>query len=308
MTDEGTDASRDLQRRAAELQDVWCTAVDTSDLEAIQALFAPGGRFLTRGRLMDAAERAQFFTELWAESPSRSTHVCRDVRATHGQDGIQVTARLAATFVLPDGSIRVAWGHYDDLATETPEGLRFLSKEVTLERVELHTEQRHLVRPELDHTAIAVPEGELARLVELFADILGGTLASGGLEPVTGLRSAHVTFPGGGKVELLEPTRSGPVDDFLHARGSGVHHLTVLVDDVDDTVARLDAAGFRAIGRSEPTTSWHEAYVHPRDAAGCLIQLVRAGAGYGNPVPVTIEDILGDRWTWVDRRPQPVSD
>ena len=296
-----TGPSADLDRQAAELQTAWCAAVDTHDLAEVQSLFADGGTFFTRGRLMDAAERAEFFTGLWADGADRSTHVCREVTATPDGDAIAVTARLSATFILADGSVRVAWGRYDDRAVSTEDGLRLLAKRITLERVELHTEARHGTRPELDHVGVAVDD--LSRMIGLLTDVLGGTLLSGGLEPARGLRSAQVTFAGGGKVELLEPTKPGPVRDFLTARGPGVHHITVLVDDIDRTVARLDAAGFRTVGRGEPSARWDEVYIHPRDAAGCLIQLVRAGAGYGEPVPITTAEILADEWTWVDQVP-----
>ena len=290
-----------LDRRAAAMEAAWCTAVDTHDLAAVQSLFVAGGTFFTRGRLMDAVERAEFFTGLWAESADRSTHVCRDVRAVQDGDAIVVTARLTATFILADGSVRVAWGWYDDRAVSTEDGLRLVAKQITLERVELQTEARHGVRPELDHVGVAVDD--LGRMIDLLTGVLGGTLLSGGLEPARGLRSAQVTFAGGGKVELLEPTKPGPVRDFVAARGPGVHHLTVLVEDVDETVARLRAAGFRTVGRGEATERWDEVYIHPRDAAGCLIQLVRAGAGYGEPVPITAAEILADEWTWVDQVP-----
>jgi methylmalonyl-CoA/ethylmalonyl-CoA epimerase len=295
----------DLDQQARQLQAAWCTAVDTHDLAAVQSLFADGGTFFTRGRLMDAAARAEFFTGLWNTGTDRSTHVCRDVVATPDGDTVTVSARLTATFILADGSVRLAWGRYDDRAVSTPDGLRLVAKRITLERVELCTEERHRTRPELDHVGVAVDD--LARMIRLLTEVLGGSLLSGGLDPRTGLRSAQVTFAGGGKMELLEPTRPGPVRDFVTAHGPGVHHVTVLVDDIDATIARLDAAGFRTVGRGEPTDRWHEVYVHPRDAAGCLIQLVRAGAGYGEPVPVTAAEILADDWTWVEQVPVRVS-
>jgi len=291
----------ELDRQAAALQAAWCTAVDTHDLAAVQSLFVPGGTFRTRGRLMDDAGRAEFFTGLWAAGDDRSTHVCRDVVATRTGDTVAVHAELTATFILGDGSVRAVWGHYDDVAAPTADGLRLVAKDITLDRVELRGADRHGVRPELDHVGVAVDD--LGRMIRLLTEVLGGSLLSGGLEPRTGLRSAQVTFAGGGKVELIQPTEDGPVRDFVAARGPGVHHVTVLVDDVDDTIARLSAAGFRTTGRSEPTDMWHEVYVHPRDAAGCLFQIVRAGRGYGEPVPVTPAAILADEWTWTDQVP-----
>jgi methylmalonyl-CoA/ethylmalonyl-CoA epimerase len=295
----------DLDRQAAELQAAWCRAVDTHDLAAVQSLFADGGSFFTRGRLMDAGQRAEFFTTLWDQGSDRSTHVCRQVRAVPEGDAITVTARLTATFILADGSVRTAWGRYDDRAVSTADGLRLLSKRITLERIEQRTEALHGVRPEFDHVGIAVDD--LGRMIHLLTDVLGGSLISGGHNVERGLRTAQVTFAGGGKVELLEPTAPNPVRDFVAGRGPGMHHLTVLVEDVDETVAALEAAGFRTVGRGTSSERWDEVYVHPRDAAGCLIQVVRAGAGYGEPVPITAAEILADEWTWVDQIPVRVT-
>lgn len=160
---------------------------------------------------------------------------------------------------------------------------------------------RH-ARPALDHVGIAVED--LAAATALFATGLGGSLVAGGLEPGTGLRSVHVAYPGGGKVELLQPTGPGPVADFLARRGQGVHHLTVLVDDVPSAVARLTSEGHEMVGTDTTTEAWHESYVSPRSAMGCLVQLVRPGPDYGRPTAVAIDDVVADRWTWVDRQPR----
>jgi methylmalonyl-CoA/ethylmalonyl-CoA epimerase len=160
---------------------------------------------------------------------------------------------------------------------------------------------RH-ARPALDHVGIAVDD--LAAAAALFATGLGGSLVAGGLEPGTGLRSVHVAYPGGGKVELLQPTGPGPVADFLARRGQGVHHLTVLVDDVPSAVARLTSEGHEMVGTDTTTAAWHESYLSPRSAMGCLVQLVRPGPDYGRPTAVAIDDVVADRWAWVDRRPR----
>jgi hypothetical protein len=94
---------------------------------------------LTRGTLMTAPERDAFFTELWASGTDRSTHVCREVRATRAGDEVTIHALLTATFILADGSVRLAFGHYDDLAEITAAGLRLKAKRVLLDRIEVVT-------------------------------------------------------------------------------------------------------------------------------------------------------------------------
>lgn len=128
-------AMTELNQQAAALETAWCAAIDTGDLPAVQAMFAEGGTFFARGRSMDAAERADFFTALWAGG-DRGTHVTRDVTAVPDGDRVAVTAPLTATFIHPDGSVRVVRGHYDDVAVSTPGGLRLVSKKITIERSE----------------------------------------------------------------------------------------------------------------------------------------------------------------------------
>lgn len=78
-----------------------------------------------------------------------------------------------------------------------------------------------------DHVAHAVPS--IRDLLPLYRDILGGEVAGGGFNDWGGHLGVHFTFPGGGRVELLEPIQpdSSSVGRFLerNPRG-GLHHLT----------------------------------------------------------------------------------
>jgi methylmalonyl-CoA/ethylmalonyl-CoA epimerase len=153
-----------------------------------------------------------------------------------------------------------------------------------------------------DHVGIVV--SDLERAVRTFADLLGARLVAGGTEAGAQVRSAFVEYPGGGKLELLQPIGPGPMADFLGKRGEGVHHFTLLVDDVEGVVQVLADAGVETTGLDISDPNWHEVYLRPRSAHGCLVQLVRPGADYGRPVEsLTLQDVLADRWEWRDRRP-----
>jgi hypothetical protein len=131
-----------LEEQAESLLTAYCAAVDGHHLDQLQALFTEDSTFLTRGTLMTAPERDVFFRELWAASDERSTHVCRDVRATRAGDEVTINALLTATFILSDGSVRMAFGHYDDLAEMTAAGLRLKAKRVIVDRTEVVTAER----------------------------------------------------------------------------------------------------------------------------------------------------------------------
>jgi len=77
------------------------------------------------------------------------------------------------------------------------------------------------------------------------------------------------------------------------------------VQDLVATLVPLKAAGYRIVDEDLASPTWREAYVSPRSAHGCLVQLVQAGPDYEKPVNgITLEDVLEDRWEWVDQQPR----
>lgn len=78
-------------------------------------------------------------------------------------------------------------------------------------------------------------------------------------------------------IELLSPIEhDSPIGRFLDSRGSGVHHVAYLVDDLPAVLDYLAAAGVELIDR-QPRRGLHDwliAFVHPRACAGVLTELV----------------------------------
>lgn len=124
----------------------------------------------------------------------------------------------------------------------------------------------------LDHVAIAALE--LTDGWDLFSGVLGGSWAYGGDSP--GFWWGQVGFTTGPKIELLTPT-GGPdaafLERFLAARGAGPHHLNFIVPEIDDTLARVRAAGIEPVQVSLANPAWKEAFLHPKDAQGIVIQV-----------------------------------
>jgi hypothetical protein len=126
----------------------------------------------------------------------------------------------------------------------------------------------------LDHLAIGT--ADLTVGWELFGGLLGGTWAYGGDSP--GFWFGQLTFAEGPKIELLTPT-SGPdaafLQRFLAAHGAGPHHFNFLVTDIEATLAGLRALGIEPVGVNLTNPNWQEAFVHPRDAYGIVIQVAQ---------------------------------
>ncbi len=137
----------------------------------------------------------------------------------------------------------------------------------------------------LDH--VAVGTHTLTDGWELFGAVLGGTWAYGGQSP--GYWWGQLEFSAGPKIELLTPT-GGPdsafLERFLTARGPGPHHLNFIVPDIRAALSRVEAAGIKAVQVNLENPRWREAFLHPRNAYGIVIQLAeQSGPPPEHPAP-----------------------
>jgi methylmalonyl-CoA/ethylmalonyl-CoA epimerase len=152
----------------------------------------------------------------------------------------------------------------------------------------------------LDHLAIGTPA--LADGWELFGGVLGGTWAYGGDSP--GFWWGQLSFAAGPKIELMTPT-SGPdaafLERFLASRGAGPHHLNFIVSDFGATLAAVRALGIEPVGVNTDNPHWKEAFLHPRDVQGIVIQVAWQGgtppsdtppAELPGPGPATVFDLV----------------
>ena len=142
---------------------------------------------------------------------------------------------------------------------------------------------------DLDHLAIGTPA--LTDGWELFGGLLGGTWAYGGDSP--GYWWGQLEFATGPKIELLTPT-GGPdaafLERFLASRGAGPHHLNFLVSDITKALARTRAFGIEPVGVSLDNPRWKEAFLHPRQAHGIVIQLAQQEGSPVSPPPAGLPE------------------
>jgi len=121
----------------------------------------------------------------------------------------------------------------------------------------------------IDHVGIAVPDlTESRRIWDL---ILGQEPE---LEVVETQKVKAALYPCG--IELIAPTSDeSPISKFLAKRGTGIHHVTVEVDDIEAHLARLKEAGVRLINET-PTPGaggCRVAFLHPASTGGVLLEL-----------------------------------
>jgi methylmalonyl-CoA/ethylmalonyl-CoA epimerase len=140
---------------------------------------------------------------------------------------------------------------------------------------------RPMSMPAFDHIAMALPR--MADATAVLVGELGGTPHHGGASgPYT---FGQWSYAGGGRLEVLEPLGSdGFLHRFLQQRGAGVHHVTFTVPDLDAQCARARARGYRVVGYDASHPSWKEAFLHPKEAQGIVVQFAEAHGG-ADPSP-----------------------
>ena len=58
--------------------------------------------------------------------------------------------------------------------------------------------------------------------------------------------------------------------------GAGIHHVTFKVPGLRETRARATALGYGVVGYSATVPRWKEAFLHPKDALGIVVQIVES--------------------------------
>lgn len=126
----------------------------------------------------------------------------------------------------------------------------------------------------IDHLGIAVKDmAEAKRAYEA----LGFTIEAEHDVPSEKVKTAFISV-GESHLELLEPTDpSSVIAKFLEKR-SGVHHICLLVDDIEKTMAEMKAGGAQLLDEVPRIGAGgcRVAFIHPRSAAGVLLELKQA--------------------------------
>ena len=81
---------------------------------------------------------------------------------------------------------------------------------------------------------------------------------------------------GESSIELIKPTAEGAVSKFLAAKGEGIHHLAIVVDNIEQALAGAKQKGLRLIDE-RPRIGFGGnkiAFVHPAGMHGVLLELV----------------------------------
>jgi methylmalonyl-CoA/ethylmalonyl-CoA epimerase len=127
----------------------------------------------------------------------------------------------------------------------------------------------------IDHVGVAVED--IDAVLALYRDTLGMPLVHRETVSDQGVDAALLDV-GDGHIELLQPL--GPdtsVGKFIARRGAGLHHVAYRVEDVEDTLSKLAAAGLRLIDERPRAgiRGSRVAFLHPSSTGGVLTEIVQ---------------------------------
>ena len=126
----------------------------------------------------------------------------------------------------------------------------------------------------IDHIAVAVKDVDAG--IARYQTILGAELVEKAELSIMGNRmSAAYLKVGDGLIVLdgaVEP--DGFIAKFIERRGEGLHHLGIVVDDLDGYVEELEAAGVRIAHRESLGPLRREILLSPKDLCGVVVQVI----------------------------------
>jgi methylmalonyl-CoA epimerase len=132
----------------------------------------------------------------------------------------------------------------------------------------------------VDHVAIAVRAESLEAARRFMTEVLGARRTYERLAPGFGFE--HYLL-GAFKFELLWPLNAESfLTRFLDKRGEGLHHITLVVDDLEDCCARLERGDVSVVDKDLSDPSWMQAFISPRSGFGVLYQLAQRGKKNGD--------------------------
>jgi methylmalonyl-CoA/ethylmalonyl-CoA epimerase len=125
----------------------------------------------------------------------------------------------------------------------------------------------------IEHVAIAVEDRKEPSRV--FGALLG--IKNTSTQEVSDQKVVTDIFDTGrGKVELLEATSDdSPISKFLDKRGTGVHHIAFLVDDLKLALSELSESRVDLIDTTPRVGAEGMliAFLHPKSTSGVLVEL-----------------------------------
>ena len=125
----------------------------------------------------------------------------------------------------------------------------------------------------IEHVGVAVDD--LNGISDVFGQLLGLELQSREMvddqQVITDIYKA-----GSGKLEFLKATsKDSPIARFIDKKGSGMHHIALVVDHLQPALDYLQEKGIQLIDEKPRigAEGFSIAFIHPKSTGGILVEL-----------------------------------
>lgn len=133
----------------------------------------------------------------------------------------------------------------------------------------------------VDHVGVAVRDK--ARAEKFLTEVLGGRKVIDAPWEFRGqeFNWAYYDLGESGRIELISSSDPASfINKHIEKRGEGMHHVTIQVENLEEALDSLRAAGVEPLDVNTSNPYWKEAFISPRDSFGVLIQIVEFDEAY----------------------------
>tara|TARA_Y100000590_G_scaffold466076_1_gene640285 strand:- start:13438 stop:13875 length:438 start_codon:yes stop_codon:yes gene_type:complete len=125
----------------------------------------------------------------------------------------------------------------------------------------------------INHVAIAV--SDIEETISFYVNTFGINQPEIETLEDHGVKAALVRV-GESQLEFIQPLQNnGGVASFIEKRGEGVHHICFEMDNLNQSLDKLQATGINLIDKTARNgLSGNIAFIHPKSTGGVLIELV----------------------------------
>jgi len=125
----------------------------------------------------------------------------------------------------------------------------------------------------IKHIGIVVQN--LGESTEFFKKAFGLSPSKREILEDRGLEIASIAI-GDTEIELITPIRKGTaIDKFLEKRGGGLHHIAIIVENLDENLKRMERMGINVVdGPKRGKEGYRVAFLDPKRTFKTLFELI----------------------------------
>ena len=130
----------------------------------------------------------------------------------------------------------------------------------------------------INHVGVAVKD--LDKAVALFENAFGAEVIFRKVFDSQKLESAMVSM-GENRFELSQTVDpDGVIGKFIDAKGEGVHHVSLEVEDIEEAILCFEKLGLKVVGKGTRGSGGNKiCFLHPKDIFGVLVEIIEPVQG-----------------------------